>query len=195
MKRLVFLAILAVLGGFSPASQGGVLKLAGTTASATGAFNNLAWSLDAVYTENLAGPSAGIASGVLKLGTTTLLVNATTAGDSITVTVDTGANDDRLVLAFDVLGTGSILGGAVAGLTVNGKADVASAIASDANIQLLGALGNSVSGPSALTLFDSGLGVISVTLNGSVPVPEPTSFGLIACLGLVVVRRMTKRKS
>ncbi|MFN5199111.1 MAG: hypothetical protein ACK5MS_17655, partial [Planctomyces sp.] len=85
------------------------------------------------------------------------------------------------------------LGGSVSGLTVQGKADVASAIASDANISLLAALGNSVSGPSSVTLFDTVLGVVTVTLNGSVPVPEPSSLGILACLGLVVGRRVYKR--
>ncbi|MFM7867028.1 MAG: hypothetical protein ACKPHU_22680, partial [Planctomycetaceae bacterium] len=81
------------------------------------------------------------------------------------------------------------------GLTVQGKADVVSAIASDANIALLAAVGNTVTGPNSLTLFDTGLGVVQVTLNGSVPVPEPASVGLLACLGLVAARRAMKRKA
>lgn len=192
MRKLICFAMMACLGMVSQ-SQAGVLKLAGTTSSATGAFNNLNWTFDAVFTQNLAGAAAAITSGVLKLGTTSLNVNPVTVGDAITVTIDPGVNDDRLVIAFDVNGTGTVLGGAVSGLTVQGKADVASAIASDANISLLAALGNTVSGPSSVTLFDSGLGVVSITLNGSVPVPEPSSIGILACLGLVVGRRVYKR--
>ncbi|MFN9079277.1 MAG: PEP-CTERM sorting domain-containing protein, partial [Planctomyces sp.] len=55
------------------------------------------------------------------------------------------------------------------------------------------ALGNTVSGPSSVTLFDLGLGTVSITLNGSVPVPEPSSIGILAGLGLVVGRRVYKR--
>jgi hypothetical protein len=185
MRKLICFAMMACLGMVSQ-SQAGVLKLAGTTSSATGVFDNLVWSFDAVYTQNLAGAAAVITSGVLKLGTTTLNVNTGTAGDTITVTVDPGVNDDRLVIAFDYGSSGT-------GLTVQGKADVASAIASDANISLLAALGNSVSGPSSVTLFDTVLGVVTVTLNGSVPVPEPSSLGILACLGLVVGRGVYKR--
>ncbi|MFN4918917.1 MAG: hypothetical protein ACK524_08945 [Planctomyces sp.] len=192
MRKLICFAMMACLGMVSQ-SQAGVLKLAGTTSSATGVFDNLNWSFDAVYTQNLAGAAAVITSGVLKLGTTTLNVNTGTAGDTITVTVDPGVNDDRLVIAFDYGNSGTILGGSVSGLTVQGKADVASAIASDANISLLAALGNSVSGPSSVTLFDTGLGVVTVTLDGSVPVPEPSSLGILACLGLVVGRGVYKR--
>jgi len=195
MKRFVFVAILAILGSFTPESHGGVLTLAGTTSSPTGVFNALPWSLNIVYNANNVGAAAGIASGLFKIGTTSLVVNTATAGDTATVSIDSGVNDDRLVIAFDFSSSGTIFGGAVSGLTVEGKADVSSAIASDANIQLLAAMGNTVTGPNSVTLFDSGLGVVTITLNGSVPVPEPSSVGLVACLGLVVARRIVKRRS
>ncbi|MFM8727330.1 MAG: hypothetical protein ACKON9_19625 [Planctomycetaceae bacterium] len=172
MKKLVCFAMMACLGLFSQQAQAGVLSIAGTTSSATSAFNNLAWSLSVVYTPNLAGAAAGISSGVFKLGATTLNVNTVTTGDTITVAIDPGVNDDRLVIAYDFSASGTILGGAVSGLTVQGKADVGSAIASDANIALLAALGNTVTGPSSVTLFDSGLGVVSVTLNGRYQFPS-----------------------
>lgn len=195
MKKSVCFAMMACLGMFSQQAQAGVLSIAGTTSSGTSAFNNLAWSLDVVYTQNLAGAAAGISSGVFKLGATVLNVNTGTSGDSITVTIDPGVNDDRLVIAYDFAQSGSILGGAVSGLTVQGKADVGSAIASDANIALLSAVGNTVSGPSSVTLFDSVAGVVTITLNGSVAVPEPATFGVLACLGLVVARRTMKRRA
>ncbi|MFM7862796.1 MAG: hypothetical protein ACKPHU_01185, partial [Planctomycetaceae bacterium] len=113
MKKFVCFAMMACLGLFAQQAQAGVLSIAGTTSSATSAFNNLAWSLNVVYTPNLTGAAAGISSGVFQLGARTLNVNTANSGDTITVTIDPGVNDDRLVIAFDTSASGTILFAAV----------------------------------------------------------------------------------
>jgi len=156
--------------------------------------------MDVVFTP-ASGAIANISSAVLTIGTETFLLNTNVLSnpDTVTVTSVGGPNNDTATLAMDFLGSspGSV-GSTVAILTslvVNGKVDVP-AVASDANIAALAALGNLVTGGSLVVAPGFG-GTPSnlITLNGSIPVPEPSSVILLTGLGLVVGRRFLRRVS
>jgi len=200
MKRFLVLGLLAGLVLFASESNAGVLKFAGTTSSAQSAADGLAWSMDVVFTP-ASGAIANISSAVLTIGTETFLLNTNVLSnpDTVTVTSVGGPNNDTATLAMHFLGSSpSSVGSTVAILTslvVNGKVDVP-AVASDANIAALAALGNLVTGGSLVVAPGfGGTGSNLITLNGSIPVPEPSSVILLTGLGLVVGRRFLRRVS
>jgi len=197
MKRFLVLGLLAGLVLFASESNAGVLKFAGTTTSGTPAANSLPWTLDVVFTPS-GTAAANITSAILVIGSETFLRNTGGNIDSVTVNSVGGSNNDTATLAIDFLAsTPGSLGGTVAiltGLTVNGTVDVPP-VASDANIAALAGLGNSVTGGTLILLPGFGGVLNTITLDGTIPVPEPSSVILLTGLGLVVGRRFLRRVS
>jgi hypothetical protein len=197
MKNLFKAGLMVALAVISTAtsSQAGVLGFTGTTTSGSSApLNSKAWSLALTYTENLSGSAAAITAATLTIGTETFLLNTGFGTPQIVVTPVTGANNDQLgITAFFSNSTpGGVGNGGFSflNLIVNGTADITGLAASDANIQALGAkIATPVTGGFA---FGTGL---NATLNGSVPAPEPGSIALLSGLGLIVGRRMLKRRA
>jgi hypothetical protein len=200
MKNLFKAGLMVALAVISTAasSQAAVLsslRFAGTTTAGSSApLASKAWSLSLTYVPNPTGAAAAISAATLTIGTETFLLNSGFGTPQITVISATGANNDQLgILAyFSNSSPGGVGNGGFAPLTltVAGTSDVAAALASNANIQQLGAQGYTpVSGSFA---FGTGLTAI---LNGAVPAPEPGSIALLSGLGLIVGRRMLKRRA
>jgi len=194
MKRLWVLGLL-VCFSLVPVAEGGVLNFAGTTTSGTSAANSLAWTLSVVFTP-ASGAVANISSATLVVGNQTFLRNSAGNADTITVNSVAGVNNDTATLAIDFLqSTPGSLGSAVAiltNLTLNGKVDVPT-VANDANIALLAQQNNTVTNGSFILFPGFAGGVDTITLNGSVPAPEPSSVLLLTGLGLVVGRRYLRK--
>ena len=202
MKNLFKAGLMVALAVISTAtsSQAAVLnslRFEGTTTAASSApLASMAWSLFLTYVPNPTGAVAGISAATLKIGTETFVMN-TFSGPKIIVTPVAGSNNDKLdIQAFfnnSVPGTVGNGGFAYLNLTVSGTSDIVGSAASDANIQ---ALGGTIRTPVSGT-FDFGPSsppYLVAYLNGSVPAPEPGSIALLSGLGLIVGRRMLKRR-
>ena len=191
---LVAVAVMSLAGS----SQAGVLTFGGTTGTnATTAFSNVAWTMALTYTANAGGPVAALTAGSLKIGgeTFALLTAGPPAPNTLTVAVVAGTNNDTLAVnAYFQASTPGGFGGIVALLTpftVTGTDIVGSALATEANIQNLGAtVGNTFTG-SFLPVLPS----VPVILSGTVPAPEPGSIAVLCGLGLIVGRRVLKSRS
>jgi len=199
IKFLVLAAMaIAALPLTSANCHAGVMALAGTTkADSTAPYNGKAWSLNLVYTPNLASAAATITAATLTIDSVNFLLNTGGAADTVEVTPDTGPNDDRLFINADFLPSGS-LGTNVAvliNLVVQGTVDVSPAIASDANIGALSLAGNAVTSGTFVLNPSPSVGSTSlINFTGTVQAPEPGSFALLAGLGLVAGRRFLKRR-
>jgi len=200
MKNLFKAGLMVALAVISTAasSQAGILKFGGTTqSSAPTPFNSKSWALALTYTANNGGAVATVTAASLTIGAETFLLKTSGAANAPTITVNsvTGANNDTLGIVLEFQGStpggyGSIIS-LLSPFTVNGTDDVASAIASDVNIQTLGAkIGNTFAGQFLPVLPGQ-----PIALSGSVPAPEPGSIALLSGLGLIVGRRMLKRRS
>jgi len=197
MKNMFKAGLMVALTVISTAasSQAGVLGFTGTTTSGSSTpFASQAWALAVTYTQNLSGATAAITAATLTIGTETFTLNTGFGTPQIAVTPVTGVNNDQMTLQgfFNNSTPGGVGNGGFSflNLTLAGTADIVGTAASDTNIQALGAkIGTPISGTFA---FGTGL---SATLNGSVPAPEPGSIALLSGLGLIVGRRMLKRRA
>lgn len=192
MRKFISFAVLACLSLVSQA-QAGVLAFGGTTTSGDPAYNGLGWSLGLTYTANNSGAVATITAATLNIAGTNYLLNSAGNADTLTVNTVGGANNDTITFAMDFVGAsgfGTTFFG-LSGLTLNGKTDVP-AIASDANILALAQLNNTVTNGGLVVL--PGPSTALITLNGSVPAPEPGSIALLSGLAIVLGRRFMKRR-
>lgn len=200
MKNLFKAGLMVALTVISTAasSQAGVLNFSGTApGTAPAPFTSQPWALALTYTANNGGPVATITAATLTIGAETFLLKTVGAANApaITVTSVAGANNDQLgiVAEFEASTPGNFgqTFTLLSPFTVFGTDDVGAAIASDANIQTLGAkIGNTFMGQ--FMPFPPGQAFF---LSGSVPAPEPGSIALLSGLGLIVGRRMLKRRA
>jgi hypothetical protein len=200
MLRQLLLAATLVAAATSQSAFAGTLRFAGATAGSNPIFGNKDWSLALTYTAG-AGPTATITAATLLIDTYSFSLKTSGVGnlpDTITVAQIVGLNDDEMTIAADFQASvpgayGSVVA-SLTGLKVEGKADITGNVASDANLQLLGSIGNLVTAGTFL-FFPNGVdpnNADSVTLSGAVPAPEPGSFALLAGLALVAGRRFLK---
>lgn len=198
MKNMFKAGLMVALAIISTAasSQAGILKFSGTTLStAPTPFNSKGWALALTYTANNGGPTAAITAATLTIGAETFVLKTVGAANAPVVTVNSvvGVDNLSIVAEFQASTPGGY--GATFSLlspfTVNGTDDVGAAIASDVNVQTLGAkIGNGFSGQFLPVLPGQ-----PVLFSGTVPAPEPGSIALLSGLGLIVGRRMLKRRA
>ena len=198
MKNLFKAGLMVALAVISTAasSQAGILKFGGTTlGSAPVPFDSKSWSLALTYTANNGGPTAAITAATLTIGAETFLLKTAGAANAPVLTVNAVAGNDSLSIVAEFQastpgGFGSTFS-LLSPFAVNGTDDIGAAIASDANVQTLGAkIGNTFAGQFLPVLPGQ-----PVILSGSVPAPEPGSIALLSGLGLIVGRRMLKRRA
>jgi len=198
MKNLFKAGLMVALAVISTAasSQAGILKFGGTTqSSAPTPFNSKGWSLALTYTANNGGPTAAITAATLTIGAETFLLKTSGAANAPVLTVNAVAGNDNLSIVAEFQastpgGYGSTFS-LLSPFTVNGTDDIGAAIASDVNVQTLGAkIGNTFTGQFLPVLPGQ-----PIALSGSVPAPEPGSIALLSGLGLIVGRRMLKRRA
>jgi len=212
MKRVIF-SVLAVLGlAASVSAEQVYFRGTATTTSGqdpAGLFNNRLWTLLLTYTPNNSGPATVTAASLFfysndatnhKNETFSLIAASNVAqGNVIEVQQKTGANNDALQIGTE-FGASELGRGATFAyydnLVVTGTSDVSSTNGTAANIQQLAALGNSLSGTFRLSPRPStGSGSLQVNLTGFAAVPEPSTVALLSGLGLVIGRRVWKRRS
>jgi len=212
MKR-VFFSIFAVLGlAASVSAEQVYFRGTATTTSIqdpAGLFNNRLWTLLVTYTPSVSGPATITAANLFFYSNDATdhknesfsLIPATNVaqGNVIEVQQNAGPNNDGLILGTDFgpseLGRGTIFA-YYDNLTVVGSVDVPNTNGTADNIRQLAAIGNTVSGSFRLSPRPStGSGTLQITLNGFAAVPEPSTFALLGGLGLVVGRRIWKRRS
>ena len=203
---LVAVAVMSLAGS----SNAAVLSLGGLATSSVSSFNNVAWTLAVTYTPAVSGPVASITAATLTIGAQSFSLRTTgTNVDEIFVKAVAGANNDTMFIRSDfTVPAGAYTGfaGGIAGfatfgaptqtetgLTVTGS-ELTSAIATEANISGLGStVGNTISG--TVQFIDTNFSSSTVTLNGTVPAPEPGSVAVLCGLGLIVGRRVLKSRS
>ena len=196
MKNLF--SALAVVGCLlaTHAANAGSIWFAGTVSG--GAGGN--WFMKVQYTPNSSGPAATTLSGTLELSGNTLNFDSVAVGGggatSPVLTIDEGNPADRVSIIAGLTGTGGKSGilnsfnSPTTGFDIGTNPN-----ATDANIAALTKLGTTVSG-TVLNISGLGGGVFgTITLNGSVVAPEPGSIALLSGLGLVVGRRLLKRRA
>ncbi len=198
MKNMFKAGLMVALTVISTAasSQAGVLNFGGTTlGTAPAPFTSQAWSLVLTYTANNGGPTAAITAATLTIGAETFLLKTVGASNAPVLTVNALAGNDSFGIVAEF--QGSTPGGygstfsLLSPFTVYGTDDIGAAIASDANVQTLGAkIGNTFAGQFLAVPTGQ-----PIQLSGIVPAPEPGSIALLSGLGLIVGRRMLKRRA
>lgn len=196
MKKLF--SALAVVGCLlaTHAANAGTIWFAGTVTG--GAGGN--WFMKVQYTPNGSGSAATALSGTLELSGNTLNFDTVAVGvgpaTSPVLTIEEGSPSDRVSILAGLTGTGGKSGilssfySPATGIDIGVNPN-----ATDANIAALTNLGTTVSG-TVLNISGLGGGFLSnITLNGSVVAPEPGSIALLSGLGLVVGRRLLKRRA
>jgi len=196
MKKLF--SALAVVGCLlaTHAANAGTIWFAGTVTG--GAGGN--WFMKVQYTPNGSGSTATALSGTLELSGNTLNFDTVAVGGgpatSPVLTIEEGSPSDRVSILAGLTGTGGKSGilssfySPATGIDIGVNPN-----ATDANIAALTKLGTTVSG-TVLNISGLGGGFLSnITLNGSVVAPEPGSIALLSGLGLVVGRRLLKRRA
>lgn len=195
MKRLF--SALAVVGCLlaSHAANAGEIWFAGT--SSLGASGN--WFMKVNYTPNAGGPAATALSGTLTLGSNTLNLVSLTVGPTTTnpiLSIEEGSPNDRVSIISGL--TNASASGVLSSFYSPGTSTLdlgSNPNATDSNIMALTKLGTAVSGT---VLNVGGLGgplFGNITLSGFVVAPEPGSIALLSGLGLVVGRRLLKRRA
>ena len=190
MKSLIAsLALVSCLLAAEVASAG-VIWFAGNYTGGGGGN----WLMKVNYTPNNSGATASALTGTLELSSGTVdFTSITVFGTTTTplLSIEEGGPLDRVSIVSGLSDGGSKAGllnfyspftGIDIGLNPN---------ATDSNIAALTKLGVAVSG-SVTNL--SGFGG-NLVLSGSVVAPEPGTFALLGGLGLVVGRRIWKRRS
>ena len=207
MKRM--LLVLAVVMGMTASASAEQIYFRGT-ASATGTnsnlFNGRLWTLLVTYTPAVSGPASITAASLFFYSNdatnhkneTFNLIAPSTVSNSIVVTQTGGTNNDTLTLDPEFgpseLGRGT-QAAYITNLVVTGTTDVSNTNGTAANIAALSAFGNTVGGTLQVFPSLSGGFTTNITLNGNVAVPEPGSIALLSGLGLVVGRRLLKRRA
>jgi len=210
MKKL--LLVLAVVMGMTASVSAEQIYFRGT-ASATGTnsnlFNGRLWTMLVTYTPAVSGPASITAASLFFYSNdatnhkneTFNLIPPVNTNNTIVVTQTAGANNDTLTLDPEFgpseLGRGTS-GALITNLVVTGTKDVSNTNGTAANIAALGAIGNTVAGTFQILpnlANPTSLLPTSITLNGNVAVPEPGSIALLSGLGLVVGRRLLKRRA
>lgn len=196
MKKLF--SALAVVGCLlaAQAANAGTIWFAGTVTG--GAGGN--WLMKVQYTPNNSGSAATALSGTLELSGNTLNFDTVAVGGgpatSPVLTIEEGSPSDRVSILAGLTGTGGKSGILSSFYSPTTGIDIGvNPNATDANIAALTNLGTTVSG-TVLNISGLGGGFLSnITLNGSVVAPEPGSIALLSGLGLVVGRRLLKRRA
>jgi hypothetical protein len=209
MKRM--LLVLAVVMGMTASVSAEQIYFRGT-AAATGIgsefYNGRAWTMLVTYTPAVFGPAAVTAATLFfysndatdhKNESFNLIpAGANVAANEIGVTQNAGANNDSLTIQMEFgpseLGRGTA-SAFMDNLVVTGQTDVGNTNGTVANITALGAIGNSVAGTFRVSPRPGGPGSLQVNLTGFSAVPEPGSIALLSGLGLVVGRRLLKRRA
>jgi len=196
MKNLVSVFAIAGLLFAGQSAEAGVLWAAGTTG---GGISNGTWLLQMSFADNNSGNTT-VPSGTMTIvnnatSTTYVIALQTTTVGLTTVnpvlTVNEGGVSNDFVSVLSGLGTGALLNSFSATSTENLGVNPN---ATGANVQALARVGASVTG----NIFDTGTfgtAFQNITLSGSVVAPEPGTFALLGGLGLVVGRRIWKRRS
>jgi len=194
MKRLF--SALAVVGCLlaTQAANAGVVWFAGT---ATGAYSGN-WFMKIDYTPNAGGSVASALSGTLEidggvLNFTSLTVGSTTVNPNLSIQEQTPLDRVSIISGLVGVGKSGLLNSFFSpGTGIDIGVDPN---ATDANVRALTQLGTSVTGT---VLNVGGIGADpfgTITLSGSVVAPEPGSIALLSGLGLVVGRRLLKRRA
>lgn len=208
MKRM--LLVLAVVMGMTASVSAEQIYFRGTaSASGTGSqfYNGRAWTMLVTYTPAASGPAAVTAATLFfysndatdhKNESFNLISPANVAANEIAVNQNVGANNDSLIIQTEFgpseLGRGTTKA-FMDNLVVTGQTDVGNTNGTVANITALGAIGNSVAGTFRVAPRPGGTGSLQVNLTGFSAVPEPGSIALLSGLGLVVGRRLLKRRA
>jgi len=212
MKR-VFFSIFAVLGLAASVSAEQVYFRGTATTTSTqdpaGVYNNRLWTLLVTYTPSVSGPATITAAHLFFYSNNAtnhrnesfslIPANNVAQGNVIEVQQNSGSNNDGLKLGTE-FGSSELGRGTNSAyydsFTVTGTVDVPNTNGTADNIRQLAAIGNSVSGVFRVSpRADGASGTTQINLNGFVAVPEPSTFALLGGLGLVVGRRIWKRRS
>lgn len=197
MKK--FFSALAVVGCLlaTHSANAGTIWFAGTVGG--GAGGN--WFMKVQYTPNGSAAAATTLSGTLELSGNTLNFDTVSVGGGTPVspvlTISEGNPADQVSIVAGLTGTGGKSGILNSFYSPSTGFDIGTnPNATDANIQALTKVGTTVNGT---VLNISGLGGAgpfnTITLTGSVVAPEPGSIALLSGLGLVVGRRLLKRRA
>lgn len=182
---MAFAAACSLLSAAS--SDAASIWMAGTS-TGTGSLGN--WELRLNYGGVPIGSYQVIQSATLYYGGQTLAMNITDTANPVTARSRINVVDGNPNTSLDKL---RIFGGFTTGeaidIDVQGDVNITPLTATDANIAALSGVGNAVSGK----LTD--LSGNSITFTGSVVAPEPGSIALLSGLGLVVGRRLLKRRA
>jgi len=196
MKRVVSVFAIGVLLFAARAAEAGALWAAGTTG---GGISNGTWLLKVNFADNNSGNTT-VPSGTMTIVNNTsgqtyvANLQTTTVGASTInalLTVNEGGASNDFVTLLSGLGSGALLNSFSVASTVNLGVNPN---ATNANVQALARLGASVTG----NIFDTGTfgtAFTNITLTGSVIAPEPSTVALLSGLGLVIGRRVWKRRS
>jgi len=189
--RKVIVTMIAALSLLNAASaEASAIWMAGTS-SGTGSLGN--WELRLNYGGTPVTPPGTyqvIQSASLYYGGSVLSMNITDIATPATANSRINVVDGSPNPALDRLRIfGGFLGGAALDLFVQGDVNISPLTASDANIAALSKLGNAVTASFTDTSANS------ITFTGSVIAPEPGSVAILGGLGLVVGRRIWKRRS
>ena len=209
MKRM--LLVLAVVMGMTASVSAEQIYFRGTaSASGTGSqfYNGRLWTMLVTYTPAVSGPATVTAATLFwysndatdhRNESFNLVAPANVANNEIAVNQNAGSNNDGLTIQTE-FGPSELGRGTTAAfmdnLVVTGQKDVANTNGTVANITALGAIGNSVAGTFRVAPRPGTAGgSLQVNLTGFVAVPEPGSIALLSGLGLVVGRRLLKRRA
>jgi hypothetical protein len=205
----MFLVLAVVMGMTASASAEQIYFRGTASASGTGSqlFNGRLWTMLVTYTPAASGPATITAATLFwysndatdhKNESFNLIAPANVAGNQIDVNQNAGANNDSLTFQTEFgpseLGRGTT-SAFMDNLVVTGQTDVANTNGTLANITALGKVGNSVAGTFRIAPRPGGSGSLQVNLTGFTAVPEPGSIALLSGLGLVVGRRLLKRRA
>jgi len=189
--RKVIVTMIAAFSLLSAASaEASAIWMAGTSSGA-GSLGN--WEMRLNYGNppvNPPGTYQVLQSATLYYGGSVLSMNITNTATPATANSRINVLDGSPNPALDRLRIfGGFLTGEAVDLFVQGDVNISPLTATDANIAALSKLGNAVSGNF------TDLSANSITFTGSVIAPEPGSVAILTGLGLVVGRRIWKRRS
>ena len=201
-------ALVAVVAVYAPTGQAANVSFSGVLSNATNTgvsvlSNGDAFTLNLEFSENTTGTTTTLSSSL-----TTLTINTATAGvktlvfgtgstGNITLSTPAGGNTQAAVsISFtdnSNFGTPQPIGGTL-NFTMIGSRVISPLTLTQANMSQIFSGNSTYSGSLVNVFITTPPSNSSADLNGTIPVPEPGSIGLLTGLGCVVGRRLSRRR-